>query len=104
MVMANKTKAALQGRQCRSAYQIHSQLITQFDHVKRCSDLSNGNNSTVTGFPVSLRLAGGCLSYISGDTTSPKLFGGVFPVVCDAGVLTAPLFAPTVKLLRSYAK
>lgn len=86
--MSNKTKAALQGRQCQNSNQIHSQLITHVDHVKRCSDLSNG---TVTGFPVSLRLAGGCLSYISVDTTSPKLFGGVSPVVCDAGILTAPL-------------
>lgn len=81
--MSNKTKAALQGRQCQNSNQIHSQLITQIDHVKQCS--------TVTGFPVSLPLAGGCLSYISGDTTCPKLFGGVFPVVCDAGILTAPL-------------
>lgn len=90
--MPNKTKAALQGRQCQNAYQIHSQLITQIDHVKQCS--------TVTGFPVSLRLAGGCLSYISGDTTSPKFLGGVFPVVCDAGILTAPL-AQFVKASRS---
>ncbi|MEG2264097.1 MAG: host cell division inhibitor Icd-like protein [Acinetobacter sp.] len=81
--MSNKTKAALQGRQCQNSNQIHSQLITQIDHVKQCS--------TVTGFPVSLRLAGGCLSYISGDTTSPKFLGGVFPVVCNAGILTAPL-------------
>lgn len=81
--MPNKTKAALQGRQCQNSNQIHSQLITQIDHVKQCS--------TVTGFPVSLRLAGGCLSYISGDTTSPKFLGGVFPVVCDADILTAPL-------------
>ncbi len=86
--MSDKTKAALQGRQCQNSNQIHSQLITHVDHVKRCSDLSNG---TVTGFPVSLSLAGGCLSYISGDTTSPKFLGGVFPVVCSAGILTAPL-------------
>lgn len=97
MMMANKTKAALQGRQCQNAYQIHSQLITQIDHVKRCSDLSNG---TVTGFPVSLHLAGGCLSYILGDTTSPKFLGGVFPVVFDAGILTAPL-AQFIKISRS---
>lgn len=90
--MPNKTKAALQGRQCQNAYQIHSQLITQIDHVKQCS--------TVTGFPVSLRLAGGCLSYISGDTTSPKFLGGVFPVVFDAGILTAPL-AQFIKISRS---
>mgnify|MGYP002566511679 CR=1 FL=1 len=95
--MPNKTKAALQGRQCQNAYQIHSQLITQIDHVKRCSDLSNG---TVTGFPVSLHLAGGCLSYILGDTTSPKFLGGVFPVVFDAGILTAPL-AQFIKISRS---
>ena len=95
--MPNKTKAALQGRQCQNSNQIHSQLITHADHVKRCSDLSNG---TVTGFPVSLRLAGGCLSYISGDTTSPKFLGGVFPVVCNAGILTAPL-AQFVKASRS---
>ncbi len=95
--MSNKTKAALQGRQCQNAYQIHSQLITQIDHVKRCSDLSNG---TVTGFPVSLHLAGGCLSYILGDTTSPKFLGGVFPVVFDAGILTAPL-AQFIKISRS---
>lgn len=86
--MSDKTKAALQGRQCQNSNQIHSQLITHVDHVKRCSDLSNG---TVTGFPVSLSLAGGCLSYISGDTTSPKFLGSVFPVVCSAGILTAPL-------------
>ncbi|GEM_PF-644907 len=98
--MSNKTKAALQGRQCQNAYQIHSQLITQIDHVKRCSDLSNGNNPTVTGFPVSLRLAGGCLSYISCDTTFPKFFGDVFPVVFDAGILTAPL-AQFIKISRS---
>lgn len=98
--MPNKTKAALQGRQCQNAYQIHSQLITQIDHVKRCSDLSNGNNPTVTGFPVSLRLAGGCLSYISCDTTFPKFFGDVFPVVFDAGILTAPL-AQFIKISRS---
>ncbi len=98
--MSNKAKAALQGRQCQNAYQIRSQLITQVDHVKRCSDLSNGNNSTVTGFPVSLHLAGGCLSYILGDTTSPKFLGGVFPVVCNAGILTAPL-AQFVKASRS---
>lgn len=81
--MSNKTKAALQGRQCQNSNQIHSQLITQIDHVKQCS--------TVTVFPVSLRLAGGCLSYISGDTTSPKFLGGVITVVCNAGILTAPL-------------
>lgn len=98
--MSNKTKAALQGRQCQNAYQIHSQLITQIDHVKRCSDLSNGNNPTVTGFPVSLRLAGGCLSYISCDTAFPKFFGDVFPVVFDAGILTAPL-AQFIKISRS---
>ncbi len=89
--MPNKTKAALQGRQIQNAYQIHSQLITRIDHVKRCAIVDGGNNSTVTGFPVSLRLAGGCLSYILGDTTSPKFLGGVFPVVFDAGILTAPL-------------
>lgn len=98
--MPNKTKAALQGRQCQNSNQIHSQLITQIDHVKRCSDLSNGNNSTVTGFPVSLHLACGCLSYISGNSTSPKFLGGVFPVVFDAGILTAPL-AQFVKASRS---
>ena len=81
--MPNKTKAALQGRQCQNSNQIHSQLITQIDHVKQCS--------TVTGFPVSLRLAGGFLCYISGNSTSPKFLGGVIPVVFNAGILTAPL-------------
>lgn len=98
--MSDKTKAALQSRQCQNSNQIHSQLITQIDHVKPCSDLSNGNNPTVTGFPVSLHLACGCLSYISGNSTSPKFLGGVFPVVFDAGILTAPL-AQFVKASRS---
>lgn len=98
--MSNKTKAALQGRQCQNAYQIHSQLITQIDQVKRCAMVNNENNPTVTGFPVSLRLAGGCLSYISCDTTFPKFFGDVFPVVFDAGILTAPL-AQFIKISRS---
>lgn len=97
--MSDKTKAALQGRQCQNAYQIHSQLITRIDHVKRCEIVGGGNNSTVTGFPVSLRLAGGCFSYISGNSTSPKFLGGVFPVVCNAGILTAPL-AQFVKASR----
>lgn len=109
--MPNKTKAALQGRQCQNAYQIHSQLITQIDQVKRCAIVRNGNSSSVKRaernftlchgnnelisakpqalLPVLLYFAGGCFGYISG--TSPKFLGGVFPVVCDAGVLTAPL-------------
>ncbi|WP_437435637.1 host cell division inhibitor Icd-like protein [Hafnia paralvei] len=120
--MSNKIKAALQGRQCQNSNQIRSQLITQIDHVKRCSDLSNGNSSSVKRaernftlchgnnklisakpqalLPVLLYFAGGCFGYISGDSTSPKFLGGVFPVVCDADILTAPL-AQFVKASRS---
>lgn len=120
--MPNKTKAALQGRQCQNAYQIHSQLITQIDQVKRCAIVRNGNSSSVKRaernftlchgnnelisakpqalLPVLLYFAGGCFGYISGDSTSPKFLGGVFPVVCDDGVLTAPL-AQFAKASRS---
>lgn len=45
MMMANKTKAALQGRQCRNAYQMRSQLITLIDQVN--SLLAGGAKSTV---------------------------------------------------------
>lgn len=111
--MPNKTKAALQGRQCQNAYQIHSQLITQIDQVKRRAMVSNGNSSSVKRaernftlchgnnklisakpqalLPVLLYFAGGCFGYISGHSTSPKFLGGVLPVVCDDGILTAPL-------------
>ncbi len=44
MMMANKTKAALQGRQCRNAYQMPSQLITLIDQVN--SLLAGGAKST----------------------------------------------------------
>lgn len=111
--MPNKTKAALQGRQCQNVYQIHSQLITMIDQVKRCAIVRNGNSSSVKRaernftlchgnnelisakpqalLPVLLYFAGGCFGYISGDSTSHKFLGGVFPVVCDDRVLTAPL-------------
>lgn len=49
MMMANKTKAALQGRQCRNAYQMPSQLITLIDQVN--SLLAGGAKSTAP-FPL----------------------------------------------------
>lgn len=45
MMMVNKTKAALRGRQCRNAYQTPSQLITLIDQVN--SLLAGGAKSTV---------------------------------------------------------
>lgn len=86
--MPNKTKAALQGRQCQNFYQIHSQLITMIDQVKQGDNKQFNHRVIVKSTERNFTPCN-----VNNELVKRKQQAllRVFPVRADGGSVTAPL-------------
>lgn len=86
--MPNKTKAALQGRQCQNVYQIYSQLITMIDQVKQGDNKQFNHRVIVKSTERNFTPCNGNNELFK---RKQQALPRVFPVRADGGSVTAPL-------------